>query len=223
MRLTYLGFGKRFLDLTLAVMGLLVFLVPMLIVALLIWWTSGLPILFTQDRVGKDGKVFNLKKFRSMKTEQTNTSTLVTVSGDSRITSIGKNLRRWKLDELPQLWNVLVGEMSFVGPRPDVPSYADRLEGEDRLILILRPGITGPATLTYRNEEEMLAQVDDPIRYYDDIVYPDKVRINLDYLQSCSFSKDIYYIYKTFLALPNLRGMISLQAKGFSHNNSKSK
>jgi hypothetical protein len=178
MRLTYLDFGKRFLDLTLAVIGFLVFLVPMLIVALLIWWTSGLPILFTQDRVGKDGKVFNLKKFRSMKTEQTNTSTLVTVSGDSRITSIGKNLRRWKLDELPQLWNVLVGEMSFVGPRPDVPSYADRLEGEDRLILILRPGITGPATLIYRNEEEMLAQVDDPIRYYDDIIYPDKVRIN---------------------------------------------
>jgi lipopolysaccharide/colanic/teichoic acid biosynthesis glycosyltransferase len=223
MRLTYLDFGKRFLDLTLAVIGFLVFLVPMLIVALLIWWTSGLPILFTQDRVGKDGKVFNLKKFRSMKTEQTNTSTLVTVSGDSRITSIGKNLRRWKLDELPQLWNVLVGEMSFVGPRPDVPSYADRLEGQDRLILILRPGITGPATLTYRNEEEILAQVDDPIRYYDDVIYPDKIRINLDYLQSCSFSKDIYYIYKTFLALPNLRGMISLQAKGFSHNNSKSK
>jgi lipopolysaccharide/colanic/teichoic acid biosynthesis glycosyltransferase len=192
----YRNFGKRAFDLTLAIIGILVFVIPMLIVALLIWITSGNPIFFSQDRVGKDGKIFRLKKFRTMNIVQENTST-ITISGDCRITPIGKYLRRWKLDELPQLWNVLVGEMSFVGPRPDVPGYADKLAGEESRLLLLRPGITGPATLTYRNEEEILAQVDDPIRYNDEVIYPNKVRINLEYLEHCSFSKDVYYIWKT--------------------------
>nr|WP_275994441.1 sugar transferase [Argonema antarcticum] len=106
-------------------------------------------------------------------------------------------MRRWKLDELPQFWNVLVGEMSLVGPRPDVPGYADKLEGSDRRLLLLRPGITGSATLAYRNEEEILANVSDPVEYNNKVLYPDKVRINLEYLETCSLSKDVYYIWKT--------------------------
>ena len=121
----------------------------------------------------------------------------VSVAGESRITPLGAKLRKYKLDELPELWNVLIGDMSFVGPRPDVPGYADMLEGEDRLILKLRPGITGPASLKYRNEEEILAQVDDPQRYNDEVIYPDKVRINLDYYHHHSLAGDIKLIMET--------------------------
>ncbi|NEQ64708.1 MAG: sugar transferase [Symploca sp. SIO2D2] len=192
----YKTFGKRLFDISLSSVGLVALAILVLIISLIILVTSGSPIFFTQDRVGQDGKIFSLIKFRTMTVLQTNPST-VTVAGDRRITPIGRYLRRWKLDELPQLWNVLIGEMSFVGPRPDVPGYADRLQGDDRRILSLRPGITGPATLAYRNEEEILAQVDDPIRYNKEVIYPDKVRINLEYLEYCSFSKDLYYIWKT--------------------------
>jgi lipopolysaccharide/colanic/teichoic acid biosynthesis glycosyltransferase len=192
----YLQFGKRIFDFTVALVGLIVLLLPMGVIALLIWGTSGRPILFIQDRVGKDGKVFRVKKFRTMNVRKTDINT-VTIAGDQRITPIGKYLRRWKLDELPQLWNVLVGEMSFVGPRPDVPGYADKLEGDNRRLLHLRPGITGPATLAYRNEEEMLAKVDDPIRYNDEVIYPDKVRRNLEYIEHCSLWKDLSYIWQT--------------------------
>lgn len=192
----YLQFGKRIFDFTVALVGLIVLLLPMGVIALLIWGTSGRPILFIQDRVGKDGKVFRVKKFRTMNVRKTDINT-VTIAGDQRITPIGKYLRHWKLDELPQLWNVLVGEMSFVGPRPDVPGYADKLEGDNRRLLHLRPGITGPATLAYRNEEEMLAKVDDPIRYNDEVIYPDKVRRNLEYIEHCSLWKDLSYIWQT--------------------------
>lgn len=192
----YLRFGKRVFDFTVALVGLLHLSVPMGIIAILIWVTSGRPILFTQDRVGKDGKIFRVKKFRTMAMRQNNTNT-VTVAGDKRITPIGKYLRRWKLDELPQLWNVLVGEMSLVGPRPDVPGYADKLQGDDRRLLLLRPGITGPATLAYRNEEEILAKVDDPVRYNDEVIYPDKVRRNLEYIEYCSLFKDLSFIWQT--------------------------
>lgn len=119
------------------------------------------------------------------------------MAGESRITPLGAVLRKYKLDELPELWNVLIGDMSFVGPRPDVPGYADKLKGEDRLILKLRPGITGPASLKYRNEEEILAKVEDPIRYNDEVIYPDKVRINLDYYKHHTFFGDLHYIFKT--------------------------
>jgi lipopolysaccharide/colanic/teichoic acid biosynthesis glycosyltransferase len=121
----------------------------------------------------------------------------VTVAGDARMTLEGAWLRRWKLDELPQLWNVLVGEMSFVGPRPDVPGYADQLQGEARRVLELRPGITGPATLAYRNEEELLARAEDPVRYNDEVIYPDKVRINLRYIGRCSLLVDMSLIWRT--------------------------
>ncbi len=123
----------------------------------------------------------------------------VSVAGEKRITSLGATLRKYKLDELPELWNVLTGDMSFVGPRPDVPGYADRLQGRNRDILLLKPGITGEATLKYRNEEELLARQSDPQRYNDEVIYPDKVRINLEYLEHRTFLGDIHIIIKTFL------------------------
>lgn len=192
----YLQFGKRLFDFTVALLGLIFLSVPIAAIAISIWKSSGSPILFTQQRVGKDGKLFSVKKFRTM-TVRTVEDSSITVAGDSRVTPIGSYLRRWKLDELPQLWNVFVGEMSLVGPRPDVPGYADKLQGDDRKLLLLRPGITGPATLAYRNEEEILAKVSDPVRYNDEVIYPDKVRINLEYLENCSLVQDLKYILET--------------------------
>ena len=123
----------------------------------------------------------------------------VAAAETTRITPLGEKLRKYKLDELPELWDVFIGKMSFVGPRPDVPDYADKLVGEDRAILKLRPGITGPASLKYRNEEELLDQVDDPVKYNDEVIYPDKVRLNLYYLQHYSFWMDLKTIFATVL------------------------
>lgn len=155
----------------------------------------GGPVLFVQKRVGKDGKLFSIHKFRSMAVSHNGSS--VSVAGEARITPLGATLRRYKLDELPELWDVLIGNMSFVGPRPDVPGYADQLQGDDRRILELRPGITGPASLKYRDEEELLAKVDNPVKYNDTVIFPDKVRINLYYLEHYSFMKDIQMILCT--------------------------
>lgn len=190
---------------------------------LLIWWVypivailikvkmPGGPAFFVQKRVGKNGKLFNCHKFRTM-TVNHNGST-VSVAGDSRITPFGAKLRHYKIDELPGLWDVLIGNMSFVGPRPDVPGYADKLVGEDRDVLKLRPGITGPATLKYRLEDEMIseyvakcqAQGDNrPMQviateYNDTVIYPDKVRLNCYYYRHYSFIKDIEMIFATVL------------------------
>ena len=158
----------------------------------------GGPAFFVQKRVGKGGKLFKCHKFRSM-TVAHNGST-VSVAGDSRITPFGAKLRHYKIDELPGLWDVLIGNMSFVGPRPDVPGYADILEGNDRRVLELKPGITGPASLKYRNEEEILAMQDDPIKYNDEVIFPDKVKINLKYLDNWSFFEDIKIIIYTILS-----------------------
>lgn len=221
----------------------LFFLWPVLIiVAILIKMKMpGGPVLFVQKRVGKDGKLFNCHKFRTMRvndnvdgnrltvkgdrlakeTENKNEGwSTVSVAGDSRITPLGAKLRHYKIDELPELWDVFIGNMSFVGPRPDVPGYADKLEGEDRVILKLRPGITGPATLKYRLEDEMIA---DKVReiengeliienlpegldkeklaewYNDNVIYPDKVRLNKYYYEHYSFWKDIQMIVCTVL------------------------
>ena len=125
--------------------------------------------------------------------------TTVTISGDSRITVSGTFFRKWKIDELPQLVNILLGQMSFVGPRPDVPGYANKLQGDDRIVLSVRPGITGPAQLTYRNEEDILSDQIDVVRYNDEVIWPDKVKINKDYVKNYSFLKDIYYIWKTIV------------------------
>ena len=175
----------------------LLFLWPvLLVVAILIRIKMpGGPVLFTQKRVGRNGKLFTMYKFRSMTVAHSGSS--ISVAGESRITPLGAKLRKYKLDELPELWNVLIGDMSFVGPRPDVPGYADNLKGQDRLILKLRPGITGPASLKYANEEEILAQVSDPIKYNDEVIFPDKVKINLDYYYNHTFVGDIRLIFQT--------------------------
>ena len=203
---------------------------------LLIWWIypivailikvkmPGGPAFFVQKRVGKNGKLFNCHKFRTMTVKHSGST--VSVAGDSRITPFGAKLRHYKIDELPGLWDVLIGKMSFVGPRPDVPGYADRLEGSDRDVLKLRPGITGPATLKYRLEDEMIAEFVAQIKagnneqiskientpdfsamsdqeiaiwYNDNIIYPDKVRLNCYYYRNYSFIKDIEMIFATVL------------------------
>jgi lipopolysaccharide/colanic/teichoic acid biosynthesis glycosyltransferase len=129
----------------------------------------------------------------------TKISSTVTTANDARITTLGGIFRKLKIDELPQLINVFLGQMSFVGPRPDVPGFADRLQDEERCILSIRPGITGPATLKYRYEEQLLAAQDDPERYNEEVIWPDKVRINLDYIRTWSLAKDIRYIWHTIL------------------------
>ena len=210
---------KWIFDRVVSFIGLL-FLWPVLLIVVLLIKKKmpGGPAFFVQKRVGKDGKLFDCHKFRTMTVKHSGST--VSVAGDSRITPFGATLRHYKLDELPGLWDVLIGNMSFVGPRPDVPGYADKLEGDDRDVLKLRPGITGPATLKYRLEDEMLAdvrrlmsegrclpqeQIDKmsdqelAVWYNDNVIYPDKVKLNKYYLDHYSFIKDIQMILCTVL------------------------
>lgn len=203
---------KRLFDIIASLFGLL-----------LIWWVypivaimikikmPGGPAFFCQKRVGRDGKLFTCHKFRTMTVKHSGSS--VSVAGDSRITPLGAKLRHYKIDELPELWDVLIGNMSFVGPRPDVPGYADQLQGDDRVVLKLRPGITGPATLKYRLEDEMISAYvaarqaegdardaqEIAVEYNDTVIYPDKVRLNKYYYEHYSFWKDIEMILATVL------------------------
>lgn len=189
---------KYIFDRLISLIGLLLLCPLLIIVAVLIKVKMpGGPVLFVQKRVGRDGRLFAMHKFRSMTVSHNGSS--VSVAGEARITPLGAKLRKYKLDELPELWDVLIGNMSFVGPRPDVPGYADQLQGDDRRILELRPGITGPASLKYRDEEELLAKVENPVEYNDTVIFPDKVRINLYYLDHYSFTKDIQMIVCTVL------------------------
>lgn len=151
---------------------------------------------FVQDRVGKDGRIFRVLKIRTMR-EIPGVYTSVTIRTDQRITRLGRFWRKTKIDELPQVINVLKGDMSLVGPRPDVPGFADKLVGEERLMLSIRPGITGPATLKYRDEEQILMHIDNPEQYNRDVIFPDKVKINLEYIRTYSFMKDLKYIWVT--------------------------
>jgi lipopolysaccharide/colanic/teichoic acid biosynthesis glycosyltransferase len=188
---------KRIFDFTCSFVGLF-FLSPLILLlsTILIKSTSKGPVFFIQERVGKDGKIFKMIKFRTMFVAQESSST-ISIKGDIRVTKIGVFLRRYKLDELPELINVLLGHMSLVGPRPDVPGYSDKLVGEDRNILELRPGITGPASLKYSNEEEILGKQKNPKAYNDEVIYPDKVRINLEYYNNQSIWLDIKIIFAT--------------------------
>ena len=189
---------KYIFDRLMALIGLLCLWPVLLVVAILIRIKMpGGPVIFKQKRVGRNGKLFTMYKFRSMTVGHGGSS--VSVAGESRITPLGAKLRHYKLDELPELWNVLIGDMSFVGPRPDVPGYADQLKGEDREVLKLRPGITGPASWKYRDEEDLLAKQTDPQKYNDEVIFPDKVRLNLYYLHHYSFPKDIQMIFATVL------------------------
>ncbi len=187
---------KRLFDLTLAVVGLALSW-PIILLA---WLVASIETrsngLFVQERIGEGGKHFLIYKIRTMYPDQKGST--ITTAKDARITKSGKIFRRYKIDELPQLFNILKGDMSFVGPRPDVPGYADRLEGEDRIILSIKPGITGPASIKYKNEEEILAKVENPKEYNDKVIWPDKVRINKKYIKNWSLKKDISYILKTF-------------------------
>ncbi|MDD9893789.1 MAG: sugar transferase [Gammaproteobacteria bacterium] len=198
--------SKRAFDFCLAFVGLL-----------MVWWLILLAFavatidtrsngFFIQRRVGKGGELFRLVKIKTMRPDAAIVTT-VTRSNDPRITLLGTFLRNTKIDELPQLWNVLLGDMSFVGPRPDVPGYADKLTGEDRAILMLRPGITGPATLKYRNEEDLLEVQGDAERYNREVVFPDKVKINLEYIRSWSFLGDLRYIVKTIVSAVHKNGV----------------
>ena len=190
-------FLKRLFDLFVSLVGIIVLLPVFLIIALLVKIKTSGPLFFVQQRVGRYGKLFSLVKFRTMLAGQKGNN--ITVKGESRITPLGVFLRKYKLDELPELWNVLKGDMSFVGPRPDVPGYADRLKGEERKILELRPGITGPASMKYSNEEELLALQPDPVKYNNEVIWPDKVRINLDYMRNRNFRFDLKMIIYTVL------------------------
>ncbi len=236
---------KWIFDRVVSLIGLLILWPLLVVVAIMIKVKMpGGPVLFVQKRVGKDGKLFDCHKFRTMRVapeppkgeRKENSWSTVSVAGDSRITPLGAKLRHYKLDELPGLWDVLIGNMSFVGPRPDVPGYADKLQGDDRDVLKLRPGITGPATLKYRLEDELLSnvrtlvqgsrffdersdKVDDKVQgfsltqeqidkmsdqelavwYNDNVIYPDKVRLNRYYYRHYSFIKDIQMILCTVL------------------------
>lgn len=187
---------KRVFDFTFAFLGLALTWWLILIAFILASIDTRSNGFFIQRRVGRNGKLFNVVKIKSMRADKTITTT-VTTSYDTRITCLGAFFRKTKIDELPQLWNVLLGDMSFVGPRPDVPGFADTLEGNDRAMLSLRPGITGPATLKYRNEETILAAQPDPEKYNQEVIFPDKVKINLDYIRNWSFLGDLKYIWQT--------------------------
>lgn len=187
---------KYIFDRIFAFIGLFLLCPILIIVAILIKikMKDG-PVIFSQQRVGKNGKLFTMYKFRSMYVGHKGSS--VSIAGENRITPFGAKLRKYKIDELPELWNVLIGDMSFVGPRPDVPGYADQLVGEYRKILKLRPGITGPSSLKYANEEVILSLIDNPEKYNKEVIYPDKVEINLTYYYNNSLWGDILLIIKT--------------------------
>lgn len=187
---------KRFFDLLLALAGVL----TLSWLIFLAWFIASIDTrsngFFMQKRVGKSGNVFRVIKIKTMRPIK-NIDTTVTCTGDPRITKSGHFFRKTKIDELPQLFNILIGHMSFVGPRPDVPGFADTLKGEELILLSIRPGITGPATIKYRNEESMLASVENPEAYNKDVIWPDKVRINCEYIRTWSLYKDIELIFKT--------------------------
>lgn len=190
-------FFKWCFDRIVAFFGLVVLFLPLLVIAILIKIDSKGPAFFLQKRIGKNGKPFRIVKFRTMYDQAEGDS--ITTADDPRVTRMGHWLRHSKVDCLTELVNVFIGQMSFVGPRPDVPGYADQLQGDDRRILGLRPGITGPASIKYRNEEELLAQQADPKTYNDTIIWPDKVKINLNYLDNWNFFEDIKLIFKTII------------------------
>lgn len=187
---------KRAFDLFFAVLGLLTLWWLILLAVLLVWLSTGENGFFTQVRVGQFGKTFRVIKLRTMR-EMPGVNTTVTTLNDMRITRLGRFFRKTKIDELPQLINVLLGQMSIVGPRPDVPGFADQLQDDEKIVLSIKPGITGPATLAYRNEEEILASVDDPEKYNADVIFPDKVRINIEYINNYTLFGDVKYIVAT--------------------------
>ena len=191
------AFAKRSFDILLSAIGLALAWPVIFIAFVVASVDTGANGFFTQTRIGRFGKPFKVVKIRTMRVGSDNGSTVTTAS-DSRVTTAGRVMRRVKIDELPQLFNVLGGSMSFVGPRPDTPGFADLLQGEDRLVLSVRPGLTGPATLKYRNEEVLLEVQADPERYNREVIYPDKVRLNRKYVECYRFAEDLRLLALTF-------------------------
>lgn len=189
---------KILFDRLISFLGLLFLFPLLLIVAVLIkiFMPNG-PIIFKQKRIGQFGNIFIMYKFRTMNVNHSGSS--VSIKGESRITPLGEKLRKYKIDELPGLWNILKGDMSFVGSRPDVPGFADKLIGNDRKILEMKPGLTGPASLKYANEEEILANHEDPIKYNAEVIWPDKIRINLNYYEKRNFLLDLKIMVYTLV------------------------
>jgi lipopolysaccharide/colanic/teichoic acid biosynthesis glycosyltransferase len=193
----YANYGKRVLDIVLATAGLILLSPLFGLLACCIKLTSRGPVLYGQVRIGKDGRPFHILKFRSMVMQTSKRDLKITVAGDPRVTAIGRFLRRYKTDELPQLWNVLRGNMSLVGPRPELLVYVAEYTLEQRIVLSIRPGITDPASLAYRHEEEILADQGDPEQFYRTQILPDKLAHNRAYLQEITFHNDIRIILKT--------------------------
>lgn len=192
-------YRKRLFDMVCAALGLLVLSPVLLVCALLVGLTSPGGVLFRQERVGKDGVPFTIYKFRSMRKD--NAGLKISTSGDSRITPVGRVLRKAKLDELPQLWNVLKGDMSFVGPRPEVREYTDLYTPEQWQVLLVRPGITGLASIRYRNENDLLSASADPNRTYIEEVMPAKLALDLEYIPRACVSYDIKLILETLVTV----------------------
>lgn len=186
---------KRIFDIIASFFGLLVLSPFLLIAGLLVKFSSKGPVFFRQERAGRHGKPFTIYKFRTMIVDHGGSS--ISVKGEKRITPVGAFLRKLKIDELPELWNILIGDMSFVGPRPDMPDYAARLKDEQRDILSVRPGLTSPASIKYAREEEILSKVHDPQKYFDEVIWPDKTRMNLAYVRERSFLGDFNLIIRT--------------------------
>ncbi len=186
---------KRTFDLSIALVGLLVLLIPLFLLILIARIDTGLSGVFSQERVGKEGQIFKMYKIRTLKGTKNHTIEELVLDQ----TKYGGWLRKTKLDELPQLFNVLKGDMSLVGPRPDIPGYADTLEGEDRIVLKVKPGITGPATLKYKEETKLLLTKENPQAYNDEIIWPDKVKINKAYVKNWTFLNDLKYIFKSIV------------------------
>jgi len=192
---------KRIFDILFSLFFLVILFIPGLIISILILLISGSPIFFLQERIGRNERPFKLFKFRSMRTDAQKGSSITIGSKDSRITPIGSFIRKFKIDEWPQLINVLKGEMSFVGPRPEVPFYVKNYKEEQRKVFLVRPGITDLASIKYKNENERLAGKEDPDKYYRESILPDKLKMGVEYAENNSVWMDLRIMWKTFLAL----------------------
>jgi lipopolysaccharide/colanic/teichoic acid biosynthesis glycosyltransferase len=198
----YKLFGKRLFDLVFSLIGIVVCLPILLVVAVLIKLDSSGPVFFVQKRMGKNGVLFSLFKFRTMLSDNVAEGLMFEPGEKNRVTRVGRFLRQTKIDELPQLLNVFVGDMSFVGPRPEVPKYREFYSGENALVLMIRPGVTDMASVKYRNEEEQLASAQDPEKFYTEVILPDKLKLNKDYAKNgIGFVDDLAIIFKTLLRI----------------------
>lgn len=199
MREFYLRYGKRYFDLSVSIVSLVILLPVFLLVAVAIKLDDGGPVFFFQERVGRNFSTFKVVKFRTMTTDPQVAGPLVTSENDKRITKVGKILRKLKIDELPQIFNVLRGEMSIVGPRPEVPKYVKLFEKEYRKLLTVRPGMTGYASVVFRNEEQILSRYTEPETAYVTEILPKKIKLELIYVSRVSFIFDIKIFLWTFL------------------------